>query len=891
MSPKDGDLSLEDIRDMASSDIRHTLLKVKGVANVELFGGYNKELQIIIDKDKLDSYHLSLAQVIATIKKNDSDYAIGFITNDEHRYLLKSQGKRDQVSKLKSLHITKDVALSDVAKVYFGHYENSAEYFGNGKEAIALSIQRAVSADVIGTIDKVNVELQKLKAKYPNISFEISDTQRETIEQSTNNMFESLRDAIVMSTIIVFLFLASFRQILVVLVTIPLVYLSTIALMWAVGIDFNVVTLTAIILALGLLLDDTVVVMENIERHYTELKKPIKKAVYEGTKEIMFADLSGTLTTMLALSPMLFVGGYPQTVFAPLVGTLLLALVASYVISIIAVPLLSLHILAIDNPIIVKTEKAFHSVIFKINDAIQAFFASIVKSITNSKILGVVSVVVLLALFVTSVKLVMPTVGQELMPPMDTGAVNIRITTEANLPIDKSREVMTKVNEVIKKEAKLLRVSASVGSEAGVLSIGSGSGIDHISIVATYINRHERSKDIWQISKELREQIAKIPNVKYLEISPYGATAMSSIRATVDTKLSASNLQDLLVASKQVQKALDNTKGVVSTSVTWDMDSEVYDLQIDESLAHQYGITTDSVISQLQMLLRGGVVASFAKENSLDYAIRVWVKEDQRDNLDSILNTLIDTPKGKIPLNQVAKVIKIKEPSLITREGLDYTIEVYGAREKGAVSHIMADYEKQLQNIKLPPSVELEQIGDIKQFKASASRMIGAIIVAVVLIFLALIVLFGNIKISLMVLFSIPLTIIGASWTMLAVGYHVSMPAMMGFMLLSGIIVNNAILLIHFAIEQIQAGYSKKEAMIESIKIRTRPVLMTAFAVSVGMLPVAQGNAIGLERLAPLGTVAIGGLVVGTLMTLVFIPVMFIWTIKEENIRKEGQEV
>jgi multidrug efflux pump subunit AcrB len=164
--------------------------------------------------------------------------------------------------------------------------------------------------------------------------------------------------------------------------------------------------------------------------------------------------------------------------------------------------------------------------------------------------------------------------------------------------------------------------------------------------------------------------------------------------------------------------------------------------------------------------------------------------------------------------------------------------------------------------------------------------MIGAIIVAVVLIFFALVVMFGNIKIALMVLFSIPLTIIGASWTMLAIDYHVSMPAMMGFMLLSGVIVNNAILLIHFAIEQIQAGMTKREAMLESIKIRTRPVLMTAFAVSVGMLPVAQGAAIGLERLAPLGAVAIGGLIVGTFMTLVFIPIVFIWTVKEENIRE-----
>jgi multidrug efflux pump subunit AcrB len=404
----------------------------------------------------------------------------------------------------------------------------------------------------------------------------VSDTQKDTIEQSTVNMFESLRDAIVMSTIIVFLFLASFRQILVVLVTIPLVYASTVALMWLIGIEFDVVTLTAIILALGLLLDDTVVVMENIERHYRELGKPIKKAVYEGTKEIMFADLSGTITTMIALAPMLFVGGYPQTVFAPLVGTLLLALVASYVISIVAVPLLSLHILAIENPTLLKVEGWFHSIIGRANDLIQGFFANIVRGITASRALGFFSVFVLIALFIASVKLVMPTVGQELMPPMDTGAVNIRITTEANLPIEKSEEIMKQVSKIIAKENKLLRSSASIGSEAGVLSIGSGSGTDHLYIVATYVDRYKRKASIWDISKGLREKIAAIPNVKYLEVTPYGSTPLSSIRAAVDAKLSADSLDPLLSVGEKVQNALKHTKGVVSTATTWDMDKVVF---------------------------------------------------------------------------------------------------------------------------------------------------------------------------------------------------------------------------------------------------------------------------------------------------------------------------
>ncbi len=887
MSPKKGStLTLEDIRDIASSDIKHKLLKDKGVANVDIFGGYKKEVQIIIDKKKLDSYHLSLGQVIAVIAKNDNDYALGFVTSKEHRYLLKIRGKSDKIDKLKSLYITKNIKISDIAKVYFGHYENTAAYYGNAKPAIALSIQRSQSADVIKTINNVEKSIKKFKEKYPKINFEISDTQKDTIIQSTTNMFESLRDAIIMSTIVVFLFLASFRQILVVLVTIPLVYAATIALMWLVGIEFDVVTLTAIILALGLLLDDTVVVMENIERHYKELGKDIRIAVFDGTKEIMFADLSGTITTMIALAPMLFVGGYPQTVFAPLVGTLLLALVASYIISIIAVPLLSLYILSIQNSLLLKTESIFHMVIGKANDYIQSFFANIVKAMTASWIVGLLAVGILIALFISSVKLVMPVVGQELMPPMDTGGVNILITTDSNLPIQKSEEIMRKVNKIIKKQGKLLRISGSIGSEAGVLSIGSGSGIDHISIVATYVDRYKRKKTIWQIAKALRKDINKIPHVKYLDVSPYGSTALASIRASVDAKLSSSNINLLQDAGKKVREALDKTKGIVSTDITWDMDKKVYDLKIDDAKALKYGLKNSDVAMAIQSALRGVPVATFPKTNSMDYTVRIWLPKKQIDSFSNILNMLIDTKTGKIPLNKIATIEYKKEPSLITRDGLEYTLEVYGNREKAAISHIMNSFNKELKSVKLPKGVELEQIGDIKQFNSSAKRMIAAIVVAIVLIFFTLVVMFGDAKISAMILFSIPLTVIGAAWYLLIMGYHISMPAMMGFMLLSGVIVNNAILLIHFAIEQIQDGKNKREAMLESIKIRTRPVLMTALSVSVGMLPIAEGSAIGLEKLAPLGAVAIGGLIVGTFMTLVFIPTIFIWTINEKKIRE-----
>jgi len=343
-------LSLPDIRQLAENELRHELLKTSGVANVDIFGSYKKEVQIIIDKTRLDQYGLGLGSVLATLQSNNRDYAIGFISNEKNRYLLKSPGKEKTVQGIRDLHLTADVRLGDVSNVYFGHYENSSGYYGNGLESIAISVQRGLDADVLGTVGRVEEKLEKIKKQYPNLRFEITDTQKDTIVQSTENMFESLRDAIIMSTIVVFFFLASFRQVLVVLITIPVVYSTTIALMWIAGIEFNVVTLTGIILALGLLLDDTVVVMENIERHYKEGGDDIRQSVLSGTKEIMFADLSGTITTMIALAPILFVGGYPQTIFRPLVSTLLLALTASYVISITAVPLLSLKILTIEWP-------------------------------------------------------------------------------------------------------------------------------------------------------------------------------------------------------------------------------------------------------------------------------------------------------------------------------------------------------------------------------------------------------------------------------------------------------------------------------------------------------------------------------------------------------------
>ena len=879
-------LSLPDIRQLAENELRHDLLKVPGVANIDIFGGYAKEIQIILDKNRLDQYGLSLGKVLATLKSNDKDYAVGFITNENNRYILKSPGREETIHDLRSINLSPDITLGDVSKIYFGHYENSASYYGNSKKAIAMSVQRGYEDDVVGTVTGVEEHLKKLEKKYPALAMEVTDTQKDTIVLSIENMFGSLSDAIIMSMFVVFFFLASFRQVAIVILTIPVVYLGTISLMWLVGLDFNVITLTGIILALGLLLDDTVVVMENIERHYKEGGKNIRNSVFKGTKEIMFADLSGTITTMVALFPIMYIGGFPETMFRPLVTTLLLALTASYFVSISLVPLLSMKILTIEWPWLIKAERFFEKITTVVMDQIQGFFTNSVKLALKSKIVGISYVAVFLLLFVISAKLVMPVVGSELMPPMDTGAIKVTIMTEPNLPIEASEDIIEQVDKLLRENGKVLYLSSQIGSEPGVLSIGSGSSIDNILIIATYINRHEREDSIYEIEHRLRPLIAKIENVKRFEVKDTGSDVLSSVRSSIDVMLTSSSFADLDKAGKLVEQALYKTQGIISVMRTWDMDKAVYNLEIDQARAAFYGLNSKDINGQLQGVLRGAMVATFPLQNSLDLGVRVWLPQEQRNNFNILQATLIDTPKGKIPLAAIASFSTELEPGSITREGLNYTLNVYGSRETAAVTQIMDSFNDAFDPSVLPPSVTMEQTGDAKAAGISSSRMGSGIVYAITLIFFTLIAMFNSIKVSMMITFSIPLIIIGAAWADLFMGYHMSMPGMMGFILLSGIIVNNAILLIHFAIEKMQEGMNKTEAMMESIMLRTRPVVMTATAVAVGMLPVAQGNAIGLERMAPLGAVAIGGLIVGTFLTLLFIPLIFIKVTNDSDIEK-----
>ncbi|MDQ7055789.1 MAG: efflux RND transporter permease subunit [Persephonella sp.] len=644
-----------------------------------------------------------------------------------------------------------------------------------------------------------------------------------------------------------------------------------------------------------MLVDDAVVVIENIERHLKELGKPVKIAVIEGTQEVIFPVLAGTIATTVVLIPLLFVGDYPERIFRPLAETLIIAVIVSYFVSITVIPLVAPYILRKDNQLN-SMEKLTFNLMEKVLNLLKRFYVNLAENLIENKFFSLLFFLFFLFLFVLSVRLILPVVGREIMPPMDTGIVKVHITFDSNLPVEKVENLTEKISEIIISDKRVEMFGLSVGSEAGVLTVSSGGGINTLSATIHYTDRFHRKETIWDIEKDLREKLWKLPGIKYLHVYDYGATPLSSIKGNLDVRISGDDLKILDQIGEQMLNLCYQVKGITSLSRTWDYDKTVYYLKIKQDRALYYGITPYEIGVQLASKIRGGYVSFVNVSNEESIKVRVIYTDSFRQSIKDIKSYYITTKKGKIPLTAVAYIEKHVEPSQITRQNLQYTLDILGYREKAAITHIVENFKQLYRNssISLPAGYAISNEGDIKQLNDSMRRMFIAIITGIIFLYLALVPAFRSFLSPLSVIMAIPLSVIGAAWSVLIMGYHQSMPGLMGIVLLSGIITKNSILLIEFIQRSIEKGKDLKGSIIDSIQIRTRPVLMTAFATSVGMIPVAFGWALGLERLSPLGTVAIGGLIVGTFLTLIYVPCFCFWktknAAKEADYKKQGSD-
>ncbi len=882
VSPKRGSpLSLADVREIAENQIKDELLRLPHVRNVDIFGGYQKEVRVELDPRKLKEYGLTPEQVLKVVLASNRDVPVGILVGKKEEITVKLLGRADRLEELKKLNITPSLRLEDVAEVKFGYADPRSFFFANGKEAIALAVQRLENGDYLKTIEEVERLLPKLKKEYPQLEITVADSMKNITETSFYNMLEVLRDAIVFTLLVMFLFLANVRLTLGVIFSIPLVYVGSIGVMELFGIEFNIVSETGLILALAMLADDAVVILENIERHIAQGVESVKEAVINGTKEVMFAVAGGSLAITAVLFPLFFVGGYAGKVFHFLISTLIIAIWVSWFVSVTFLPLFAAFMFRkgkVEPTLLDRlVEKYVIPVI--VNPFRNLYVALVQNFVERPKVLPLYLGAVLL-MFLLSVKLVVPVLGKDTMPPMDTGVLIGTVNLDSNLSHHQVRKIAGEINKILEEEKekhKLERYYVAFGTEPGVITIGGGGSLQTAKLILTYVNRFERNETIWQIEHRLMEKIGSIEGVKQVSIIAQGSTPLSSIKATVDTVLLSDDYRELFPYGEKLFYLYHNIKGASSVMLSWVPDSlEVRFIPDFERLSY-YGVSLLEVASQIATAVNGKVSSTFVVPNETPLPVVVQLSEEGRSSVRNLESLYISTKRGLVPLSALGKVEIAPKPPIITREDLKYSLEVMVQKDTAPSSLVIMQAHKInakfAQN--LPPNISLVDKGEMGTMNEALTKMAVAFLVGSVFAYFVLVVAFESFLSPFAIVLSIPLAAMGSMWFLLFGGQHRCAPAMMGLILVSGIIIRNAILLIDFAEDYLKRFGDLKKALVEAVRVRTRPVLMTAFATIAGLVPIAMQKAIGLERLAPLAWVAIGGLLVGTFLTLVYVPIFY----------------
>ena len=872
LSPKkESGLKVSDIRKIADSFIKPYLLGDSHIGNVEIFGGYQSAINIKVDPFKAKKYGVDFEKLAKTIFSINKDTPIGFTKGKDSFYTITYYGERDQIQRLKELPILPNLRLGDIAQISWSYQKRTSGYIGNGKEGIALSIQRAPGGSVLAVSKAAREKMKKLQKLYPKINFAISDTQRDLIETANTNMLEALRDAVIYTLLVIMIFLGNFRAIIAAGLSIPMVFFATMAIIWLTGGELNIVIYTAIILALGMLTDDAVVVLENIERHLNEEHEDLQTAIKRGTKEVISPVFAGTLATIAVLFPLMFVGDFPQHIFRPLIETLIIALLVSYFLSITFIPKLSAWLYK-NGTGKTKIEQLFEKFYDNTIGKLVIPYIGILK-FSNGKwwaLRRMFLTAIVMVTLVLSLKNVMPLIGKDVMPPMDTGIIKAQIAFSANENVETAQKKLRPFINWLDKQPWLVRSSIAFGSEPGVLSLGSGNLPTEATITITAVNRFKRKESIWQLEKEIRDHLSLLEGLKRNDVFDFGATALSTIKAPLDIRLKSSDYEHLPSKSKEVLDAIKTIKGLTSVSTSWDRDFSEIELKIDNNKALSYGITPLQIISQIP--LHGGVASLASNFTSMKTQfVRVYLKGKFSQNIQTLRMLPITTKFGEVPLSQFAILKPHLVPAKIERDKMLYSVDVNGFRSKRPITHITDDAIEALKRVNTDGYI-VTQEGDIAQLKDSFKRMVKAIGFGVIILLMILIAIYESVRLALIMILVLPLSMIGAAWGMLIFHKPSCMPSMVGLLLLFGIIIKNAVLLIDFYKEYEKEGKTPFDAAIESVRVRFRPVMMTAFGTIAGMIPIALEQAVGLERLSPLADVAVGGLLIGTLLTLVYVP-------------------
>jgi multidrug efflux pump subunit AcrB len=867
-------------RRTAENRIRPLLQRVPGVASVDVFGGDLSRIEVEVDRVALEEAGLVPGDVVRALREGSVTRPGGYFESGGREVLLRVDHSPVEAADLGRLPVAhrngQRVLVGDVARVREGAADRRSAFRHSGSDAVALEVLQRQDANTVDVVRRVEGLLPDLREAFPELEIEVASEEASFTELVVRNMGMSILAALFLAGLVVFLFLGSLKASAVISISMPMSFLLTFALMWATGMELNLVTLSAVILAVGIVVDSSVVVLENMTRHRREGGLDAEAAAVRGTDEVFFAILAGILTTVIVLVPFLFLEGFVGQVFGPLARTLIFAFLSSLLAAVTLVPLFGARILARDGDgdgdggktesVLRRPLRVFESGM----DGLRSAYVGALEWALAHRAMTLGAAALLLLVGTVS----MLARGMEVLPRLDSGSFYVTVETEPGTSFAGTRRIVGQVEELLTAEPDVVGFTARLGFEPEAVFLGDAGamGVQQAFLSVDLVSRKERPETIWEIQDRVREGLADIPGIRTAVVKEMGGTAKATTAAPLNVRISGPDPVVLDELSARVLERARQIPGATNMYRRWTLDRPDLQLRPDPIRAAELGLTAAQVAEATYGVVEGTRATTWTARDGTDLPVVVRYPREGRSDLESILQVHV---RPGLSLGEVVTASYELAPNLVTRENLVLTADVAGFHDGRAFSHVVADLERALGDLPVPPGYAVEVTGEMTDLQESRGQMIFALLLALVAVYLLLVAQFRSFVHPLTVMLAVPLVMVGVAVALFVARQVVSMAVLMSLVLLVGIAVNNSIILLDFVLQRRGEGSERRAAVLEAVSVRFRPVMMTTFSTVAGMIPLALEWSLGAERFSPMAVAIIGGLSASSLLTLLVIPVFY----------------
>ncbi len=882
------------LEEIVEDQIASALRKVDGVGTVIYLGQPQREIRVEIDPTRMQAYGMSVAQLSMMLKANNINVPSGFVTESAYDFSVRMPGKYESVEELENTVIKafngKVVRIKDVATVRDTFKETDASAFNHVGKGIALLVQKQSGANTVDVVNAVRAEIADIQKDLPSDVqiFEVIGSD-ELVTSSINNLSSSIWYALIFVTLVVLLFLREWRSSLIVFLTMPVSLISAFIVMNVLGYTINIFSLVALVIAIGMVVDNAIVVLENITQHIERGAMP-KQAAMFGASEMGLAIAASTLTTIVVFLPLVFMGGIVGVMFKQLAVLTVTCMITSLFTALALTPMLS-SVLLKPAPRGGKGKK--HGKLYNWSERmfqrIERIYHDFLGWAVFHKGITLVSALVIFAL----VLLLGKAVGTDYIPDIDAGSVSIQFETEQGSSHTITEQVGNQIVQLLQDHVPEIAeggiASITGQTDDGVLTaVGFKEGKNIGTIFCHLKPVDERKRSSQQIADDIRPLIEAIPEIEKVTVSGGSAmaTALTGNRAPIEFVVYGKDIDQMNQVAFEIERKAKECPEFTNVEALVSAGNREVHILVDKDKASQMALNPGIIGIQVRENLYGAKAGAYT-EDGTDYDIRIQYAPEYRNSISKLREMQVTNLLGQqIPLIAVADIQEQEGPVQIERLTQQRYVKVTTNLNGISLGDGAKKAEQIIADLDTPQGVTVSLGGQVEDQGDTFSSLTVIFVIGLLLVFMVMAAQFESLVDPLIILFAIPFTLVGVILAFLITGTTLSVVTFIGLIMLVGIVVNNGIVLVDYSNMLVRRGYSIRDAVMESGRSRLRPVLMTSMTTILGMLPMALSRGMGKELYAPLGITIIGGLLISMLVTLILVPTAYA-AVHQHKLNKE----